>query len=428
MNNSIKSLLSCAKIIPPALLVLFLISLFFSCSSEQKRMLAIQEAKEIAVRNYVASLEESERISQMFLVNIEGDSSFFPVEKTGALYGDYKAGKPMVPGGCLFFSYNIAKSKEEIQSFISSIRRFYKENGNVQPYLAIDQEGGYVNRLRGITSPFPSSKTVASTMTVEQAQNLYETQAAEMQELGFNMNLAPVVEVETPENEDFLDTRSFGTLEKVLQYAPIEINAFESRKIATVLKHFPGNTNTDPHTGLPELRVSREQLENTLLAPFRELLPLSSALLMSHARVFVSDHDDSGSEAVMDIYSPACLSSFWVSEVVRKSFGFDGLVLSDDIFMAALAKNGFPPEDAVVMAVEAGVDVIMLSEKRFGSVGAMLLKESSQSENFSRKIDEAVCRIIKYKIKAGILAFSQADFDETGRKLKTPAFSVESCY
>lgn len=427
MKNTGKTFLSPRSFVL-ALFLAMLMPVFFSCSSEQKKMLAIQEAKDDAVRQYVASLEKSERISQMFLVNIEGNESFAPVERTGALYGDYKAGKPMVPGGCLFFSYNIANSKEGVKSFVSSIRDFYKKNGNVQPYLAVDQEGGYVNRLRGITSAFPSNKTVAETMTAEQAKSLYETQAAQMKELGFNMNLAPVVEVETPENADFLDTRSFGSLEKVIQYGSLEINAFEDMRIAAVLKHFPGNTNTDPHSGLPELYVTKEQLDSRLLAPFKDLLPLSSALLMSHVRVFVSGLDNAGQEAESDISAPACLSRFWVSEVVRRDFGFDGLVISDDIFMAALADNGFPPEVAAAMAVEAGVDVIMLSEKRFGSVGAMLLESCARSEDFSEKINGAVCRIIKYKIKAGLLSLVQIDFDEDGRKLKIPAFKVESCY
>ena len=388
--------------------------LFASCTKKEEKQrqyeLALQNAKNAAVAEFVQSLPESVKISQLFLVNIEGNKSFVPVEKTAE-------GDPLVPGGCLFFSYNVADSKEEIKQFIASINSFYLEHSNVPPFLAIDQEGGYVNRLRRITDSFPANKTVADTMSAVEAENLYRVQAGQMAELGFNMNLAPVVEVETAENAAFLDTRSFGSLEKVLEYAPLEINAFESQNVLTVLKHFPGNTNTDPHTGLPEIKVTQSELEDELLAPFRKLLPLSSAVLMSHARIFVTDREAGGE----DSKTPSCLSSYWTGQVLRKEFGFEGLILSDDIFMGALADNGFAPEDAAVKAIEAGIDIIMLSEKRFGHVGKILLEKTKQSPDFARRIEESVERVIKYKIKCRILNLIQIDSKEN----KLPTFKVE---
>ena len=266
---------------------------------------------------------------------------------------------------------------------------------------------------------FKTEEQQRSQKKLEEKRELYENQASQMAELGFNMNLAPVVEVETLENSGFLDTRSFGSLEKVLFYAPLEINAFESQKIATVLKHFPGNSNTDPHTGLPEIKISSERLKNELLEPFKKLLPLSSSVLMSHARITVEDDP-----SYCDSSIPACLSEFWVTKVLREDFGFEGLVLSDDIFMGALADNGFLSEDAAIRAIEAGVNIIMLSEKRFGSVAKILLKKASESQEFNQKIQKSVQKIIEYKIKGGLLELRQIDFDSDGKKLKVPAFKV----
>ena len=82
-----------------------------------------------------------------------------------------------------------------------------------------------------------------------------------MHSIGFHMNLAPVIEVCTPDNEDFLDGRSFGSFEQVLNYGRACVNAYENNQIATVVKHFPGNTNTDPHTGLPEIKLSEADLK-----------------------------------------------------------------------------------------------------------------------------------------------------------------------
>lgn len=404
-------------------------ALFVSCTSkeEQQRQkeIAIENAKNLAVADFVSSLPESVKISQLFLVNIEGNKDFIPVEKTGSLYGNKNQGEPLIPGGCLFFSYNVAKSKEEVKHFTDSINSFYINHSNIPPFMAIDQEGGYVNRLRSITGSFPSNKYVAENYSIEQATSLYNTQAQQMADLGFNMNLAPVVEVESKENSSFLDTRSFGSLEKVLQFAPLEVNAFENKNVLTVLKHFPGNTNTDPHTGLPEIKVTKEKLQNELLEPFKKILPYSAAVLMSHARVFVEDAGEDEKNLNIDSKIPSCFSNYWIKEVLRNKFCFKGLILSDDIFMGALADHGFSPEVAALKAVEAGIDIIMLSEKRFGSTAQILLNEAHSSPEFEEKIEESVCRVIKYKIKCGILELKQIDFDAEGKKLEIPSFKVE---
>lgn len=402
--------------------------LFTSCTSKEEKQrrkeIAIENAKNQAVADFVSALPETVKISQLFLVNIEGNKDFIPIEKTGILYGNKNQGEPLVPGGCLFFSYNVAKSKEEVKHFTDSINSFYIKHSNIPPFMAIDQEGGYVNRLRSITDNFPSNKQVAENYSIEQATSLYSTQAAQMSELGFNMNLAPVVEVESKENSSFLDTRSFGSLEKVLQFAPLEVKAFEDKNVLTVLKHFPGNTNTDPHTGLPEIKVTKQKLQNELLEPFKKILPYSSAVLMSHARVFV---EDAAEDEILNIDSktPSCFSTYWIKEVLRKEYGFKGLILSDDIFMGALADHGFSPEVAALKAVEAGIDIIMLSEKRFGATARILLNEAYSSPEFAEKVEESVRRVIKYKIKCGILELKQLDSDPEDKKSEIPSFKVE---
>lgn len=390
----------------------------FGCGGEGKKLSKIKLAKSKAIADFVENLEEEVKISQLFLLNIEGSKTFTPVENCGLVSGNKE--KPLLAGGCLFFGYNIAPTKDEVKLFINSIETFYLQNQNPPPFMAIDQEGGEVNRLKKLTDIFPSNKAVASTMSLAQAEELYKKQAEELFSLGFNMNLAPVVEVETAKNSDFLGTRSFGNLEKVLTYAPLEISALEDKGVLTVLKHFPGNSNTDPHTGLPEIRVGYKELNDNFLLPFKNLLPLSSAVLMSHARLsFVKSmaKDEKPEIFESDIFlnvegfvdEPACLSNFWVSKVLRDYFSFTGLIISDDIFMGALVKNGYPPELAAVKAIENGVDIIMLSEKRFGKVAKLLLDTALYSPDFGLKIDQAVSRVIEYKIRAGLLEFEEVE-------------------
>ena len=370
---------------------------------------AIQNAKNAAISEYVASLSDEVKISQLFLVNIEGNQKYSAVEKTGSLYGKAGEGNPLVPGGVLLFSYNISKDPLETYEYIKSIRDFYLENENLPPYVAVDQEGGDVNRLRGLTSVLWAQKKVADSFSLEGASALYSAQARQMKNLGFHMNLAPVVEVLTEKNQDFLDTRSFGNLEAVLSYGEIAINSYEEMGIAVVLKHFPGNSNADPHIGLPKITYSASDYDS-YFKPFEVLLPKASALLMSHA-IMKEDKDLSAGEifSLEDSDVPACFSRHWIRDVAKNQYKFDGLIFSDDIFMGALSKNGYPPEKAALEAIKAGVDVIMLSEKRFGGVAGILLSKAKEDQDFAKEINRAAENVIRYKIKAGILELIEMD-------------------
>ena len=351
----------------------------------------IKSENEEALSAYVKAMPLEQKIAQLFIENLEGCTKFRSYETVGAMTGtDDKT--PLIAGGYIFFSYNIAETREQMQSYISSIREYCDDNKNIQPYLCVDQEGGWVSRLKKLNPKLPSNEKVAQNFDVNGTYGLYTEQAAGMKELGFDMNLAPVVEVCTDDNKEFLDGRSFGDLDQVTVYGRACINAYENNGIATVLKHFPGNTNTDPHTGLPEITLSESELLSSIES-FRQLVQYNpSAVLMSHART-----------SAIDKGVPACLSRVWVTDILRNQYGYDGLIFSDDIFMGALADNGYPPEEAAIRAVEAGIDCIMISEKRFAKAGKVLYQRAKKDAAFEARIDAAVMRILKYKIEAGLI-------------------------
>ena len=354
----------------------------------------IKTDRDRALDSYVSGLPLEQKVAQLFIENLEGSTTFRSYETVGAMTGT-NDDRPLIAGGYIFFSFNIADSREQMQDYIRSIRQYCRQYENIQPYLCVDQEGGWVSRLKKLNPKLPSNEAVAKDYDVEESYRIYGEQAGSMKDLGFDMNLAPVVEVCTDDNKDFLDGRSFGDLTQVINYGRACLNAYENNGIATVLKHFPGNTNTDPHTGLPEITLSKEDLLQSIES-FRQLVDYKpAAVLMSHART-----------SAIDEGKPACLSKVWVTDILRKEYGYEGLIFSDDIFMGALADNGYPPELAAVSAVEAGIDCIMISEKRFAKAGKVLYQKAKEDEAFARKIDIAVKRILKYKIEAGL-------FDET---------------
>lgn len=353
---------------------------------------SVHQKKNAALEQYMNSLSLEEKVCQLFIVNLEGDRTFVPVEKMSAVSSDYKDGVPVIPGGYLFFSYNLAETPEEVIDFTDSIREFCIENDCIPPFLAVDQEGGYVNRLRTLNGPLPSAERVSSRLPVENAYRLYSLQAVQMKSLGFSVNMAPVVEICTDMNREFLDGRSFGDADEVGCYSRACVNAYENNGIGAVAKHFPGNTNTDPHTGLPEIRLSEENLYS-LLAPFRKIVSARPAgMLMSHART-----------SCIDSKTPACLSYEWVTKTLKDAYGFEGIVFSDDIFMGALSGNGYPPEKACVQAIEAGVDCIMISEKRIAEPAKVLVEHARADEAFSARITDAAKKMVLFKLKYGIL-------------------------
>jgi beta-N-acetylhexosaminidase len=345
------------------------------------------EARRDAAVEYAASLSLEEQVCQLFIENLAGNETYVPVEHASS------SEKALVPGGYLFFSYNIADTPEKIIAFTDSINSYCAARNIIPPYLALDQEGGTVSRLRGISGPLPSCEKVSETLSVAQAYKLYSMQALQMRALGFTMNLAPVAEICDDSNRLFLSGRSYGSADAVIAYGTAAVNAFQNNGIASVIKHFPGNTNTDPHTGLPEIELTRTQLDAEVMMPFSRLIShVPAGVLMSHART-----------STLDPKIPACLSRSWVTEKLRGEAGFRGLVFSDDIFMSALAGNGYPPERAVVLAVDAGVDVIMISEKRFAGPASVLIARAKQDSGFAEKIRNAAERVINFKIQYGLL-------------------------
>ena len=389
-------------------ILFFLIPLFFiSCTDKQTKKEIInhqtqsnfnsyiienQKIHQAKLTDYIKNMPLENKVAQLFIENLEGNTKFRTYENMKAITDkDDDEERPLVAGGYLFFSYNIADSVQAQKDFNNSINDFCRQNKIIPPYLAVDQEGGWVSRLKKLNTKLPSNQDVAKNNSIAQSYEIYREQAQQMQSMGFHMNLAPVIEVCTPDNEDFLDGRSFGSFEQVLNYGRACVNAYENNQIATVVKHFPGNTNTDPHTGLPEIKLSEADLKESVRS-FEEILKYNpSAILMSHART-----------SAIDPGVPACLSKVWVTDILRNTYKYQGIIFSDDIFMGALADNGYPPEKAALMAIDAGVDCIMISEKRFGKAARVIYKKAQEASEFAKKIDQALLRILEYKEKAGL--------------------------
>lgn len=376
--------------------------------NQNREIEKIENEKLSAMRKVVESLPLEERVNQLFMVNIDGGGGderntreiFTPIE--------YRDGEPLIPGSFIFFYFNISDEPEKIIKFTDSVADYCREKNKIMPFLALDQEGGLVARLRRVSAKLPAAIDVAQNVSLEDAYQLYEMQGKQMRALGFTMNLAPVIEPLTESNMEFLESRSYGTLRDTENYGAAALIGFQSSGVAGVLKHFPGNTNTDPHSGLPNITLTKDEFNAEVIEPFSSVFQYEpAAILMSHALT-----------QNIDPKTPACLSSIWINDVLRTQMKYDGLVVSDDIFMAALAENGYPPEVASVKAIEAGVDIIMITEKEFISSADILIQKANEDEKFAKRIFDSCVRVLLAKEKYGVLQIPESERNKGERLIE----------
>lgn len=366
---------------------LSLILMVFAASCARGPVTVIPEDAYLAreARAVADSLTTEEKAAQVLMTGIDGKDSFSP-----RLYGRFRG---TVPGAILLFRYNIADSASGVGGYLRDCdRAFFALGSSVPPLFAIDHEGGTVFRTAGVTSALPSAETVARRLTPEKAKTLYRASGEELALLGIGLNLAPVAETLTDGNADFLGTRAFSSSpETVARYARSAVTGFQEGGVACAVKHFPGNGVGDPHRGLPRLEASRRILDSQYIAPFRKTLKAKpDAVLVSHVVV-----------AAIDPERPFCLSKKGVTGLLRKKLGFTGLVITDDVAMAALAGNGYDPESAALLALSAGCDMIMSSAPDSKRLSDAIAREAERDPAFMRRLDEAVSRVLAVKVKTG---------------------------
>jgi len=268
-------------------------------------------------------------------------------------------------------------------SIASDIAQLQQRAQLGQLIIAVDEEGGRVQRLAPLTSTLPSASSVAQNQTVEQARELARSHAVAIGELGFTMNLAPVVDLD---NGGFIRSRSFGAEPAVVvEYGFATADGILDAGLTPVVKHFPGHgRGTDSHTGLPTL-PTLDVLRGSDLVPFVEAAERGDLPIMI------------GHLVVPDLTNglPATLSPEAIDGLLRTELGFDGLVMTDAFNMDAIAATTSNAE-AAKLSIAAGVDLVMLGDlsavegtvaEVVAAVEAGEITDLSISESFVRVMD-----------------------------------------
>jgi len=284
-------------------------------------------------------------------------------------------------GGIILFKRNV-QSPEQVHALIQSLRALRKE----PLLLAVDQEGGRVQRMRSPLTVFPAMRTVGDSGDPEIAREVGVQLGRELRAIGFDMDYAPVMDVDTNPANPVIGDRSFGrTAEEVARFGVALIEGLQSQSVLACAKHFPGHgdTNEDSHKDLPVLVHSLDRLRTVEWPPFVAASKAKVAAIMTAHVMFPA----------LDITYPATLSEKCL-KVLRHELGFEGVIVSDDLEMKAVADRYDVPQ-AAVHAIAAGCDQLLICHTPSRVQGAIdaIAAEAERDGSFRAKLEYAVQRV-----------------------------------
>ena len=256
----------------------------------------------------------------------------------------------------------------------------------------VDQEGGFVLRMRDAFTRVPSEQQLGENGDPAAARTWAVTTGKKLKELGFNLNFAPVVDLGSASERSYSRDPAVVT-----SFARQAVEGYEEAKIWCALKHFPGigKVRTDPHLDGDQVAASRDELLAADMKPFADLIGQ-----VPHDKMFIMVSNVTF--PALDPKLPACVSQPIMTGILRQQFGYGGLILSDDMEMGAMAKH-YAFSDMGVMAIRAGADIVLVCHD-YGheqETYAGLLKAYENDESFRNLVDEKVTRIVRTKLAGG---------------------------
>ena len=334
------------------------------------------------VDKLVANMSDADKVGQLLMIGIHGktlndDAKF--------MLNEYRV------GGIILFDRNM-ESKEQVKSLITDINKTGKSAGLTPLFIGIDQEGGAVARMEDQLIKVPPAEEVGKE-PIEQAVSLAKQSGTELKDLGFNINFAPVADL------GLTYGRSFSTNpDEVVRYASAVGKAYDEAGLWYSYKHFPGigKTDVDLHADTSVVPVSKETLLNEDTKVFVDLIkqskPNTYAIMVSHAMYPQIDADH-----------PSSLSKAIITDWLRKDMGYNGVVVTDDMDMGALAKH-YTFGDMAVQSILAGSDILLVCHEYEHMQEAYngLMKAVKDGRISKERLDESVKRILLMKMSRGM--------------------------
>ncbi len=331
------------------------------------------------------NLTLKQKVLQMFISGFNG--------KNFAVNGYFSEMLQSGLGGVIFFTHNI-DSEKQFRTLISDI----SYNAAIPMFYSIDQEGGRVERTEKIHNgkKYLSAKP-AYDMGLSFLQNQTKEIALELKSYGINMNFSPVLDVNTNEKNPIIGERAYSSNpDEVISAGKVVFKEYEKYNIISVGKHFPGHgdANADSHKTLPVIDLSEEELENTHIRPFKELIEAGIPAIMA-AHVVYPNLDSTN--------IPASVSEKIITDILIKKLKYEGLIITDYMEMNGI--KGFSRIEACKKAINAGVNMFIFRDttKEIYNLVQDIETAVKKGEIDENKINISIDKIIKLKCRYGII-------------------------
>lgn len=351
---------------------------------------------ESVVDKILDAMTLDEKIGQLFIVNLDelengSIKGYFPTIINDKQINNLK--KYNV-GGVIFFTNNLT-NKDTLIDYINDLQN----NSKYPLFISVDEEGGIVSRLGrsgnfGVTY-FPNMRSIGDSDDESKAFHVGDTLGRELRTLGFNLDFAPVADINTNLNNPVIGNRSFGTTKEVVSKMVVqEILGLQTQKVSATLKHFPGHgdTSTDSHTGLPIVNSDKDRLNSIELVPFKAGIEAGTDFVLT-AHIALPN--------VTGNNMPATMSKDIVTNILREQLEFKNVIITDALDMGAITNN-YTMEETVLNCINAGIDIMLMPKDldvAFHTVQTAIKNGTITEE----RINESVRRILEIKIKREII-------------------------
>ena len=346
----------------------------------------------------IAEMTIEEKVGQLIMVGFEGTQANEAIETHI---------RERFVGGVVLFSRNI-QSPQQTAELTNELQRLVEATARQIPlFIGIDQEGGWVIRLKEGATVLPGNMALGATNSTELAERAGEITAVELAAVGVNLNFAPVMDVNNNLDNPVIGRRSFGESPELVSRLGISyIRGLQRNGVLATAKHFPGHgdTTVDSHFELPTVSHDLERIHALELQPFRAAIDADVAAIMTAHIIYPA----------FDANRPATLSPTILTDLLRKELGFDGLLITDDMEMKAI-DDRYRSGEAAVMAVEAGADIVMVlwTPAKQIEVFDALLSAIKSGRISQARLDQSVKRILKSKGTAFDRRFVDVEAVET---------------
>lgn len=355
------------------------------------------------IAEQIKNMSLEEKIGQMLIAGID---SYEINENEIKLIKEYHI------GGFILFGRNV-ENPEQLLNLTNSIKKENADNP-IPLFISVDEEGGRISRIPKTVTNLPASRTIGKVNNSEFSNDVGLRLAEKVAAFGFNMNFAPVLDINSNPKNPVIGNRSFGSeAALVSELGVATMRGIRDGGVIPVVKHFPGHGDTaeDSHLGLPTVNNDLNRLESFELIPFKNAIENGADCIMV-AHILLPK---------IDAENPATLSKTIITDILRDKLKYDGVVITDDMNMGAIEKN-YDLAEAALKAVNAGNDIVLVAHKYENALYVLHTIQKAVLDGLisEERIDQSVYRILRLKRSYNLKDenIQAIDIDSMNRKIK----------